>query len=269
MTLRHLALAPLATLALVFVTSAQASPLISIGEGGTTSWADAISNGNVNAVADPLSGFAAQEFYNLAIGQDMGNGPINFVVAAPNIQITPQNPVFDGDGEGHDSLVMTWDDSEPDTLGVAAWDYVYDVDPDLRGTRIDFSILPPPGIWDFSLELFDINGNSAGWFGTPPTANWGNFVINPSLASAQGPFLSYIEQPGFDLSQVIVIRLNESSQGGLRFDPRPLGPPIPPTGPWNAWNHLRVRLPVPEPATVLIFALGLAGLAFSRRSSVY
>jgi len=230
-------------------------------------WNDAINAGRVRvAEPNPLSEFSAQQFYAGQIGIDMFGTPVADIASAENIQLTPDFFVQDPSLDGHESLVMSWDNSsgdQSDILNVAAWEYVYDVDPDLTSTRIDFSILAPLGVWDFSLELIDANGFSRGWFGTPPNNLWSNFSVRPDIAAAQGPFLSFIDQPGFDITQVLIIRLNESSQGGVSFidNPALIGSSI---TPWNAWNSLAV-VAVPEPSSFVLLGIGTIGLVFMRR----
>ena len=244
---------------LLIAGAAQALPLFSIEAGG---WADEINAGRVQVAADPLSG-AAGIFYNSTIGQNMFGVPVAAVQAALNVQLTPDFAISDGNKQ-EDALVMSWDNNPgDDVLNVAGWEYVYDVDPDLTGTRIRFSLLAPVGIWDFSLELFDIFGNSVGWFGVPPSTIWGNFLIDPGLFAPQGPFTAFVTSGPFDITQVVRIRLSESSQGGVTFidNPALVGQSI---TPWNAWNSLAV-VPVPEPGTLALFGIGIAGLGFLRR----
>ena len=155
------------TIAYLIPNLAHASPIFSIGEGGDKDWNQAVSDGDIAAAANALSGEAAQGFYADQIGI-MG---VTNIVAAIDTQIVAAGSISDGI-TSHDALLMSWDGSDafnPTDLVVAAWDYVYGVDPDLTGTMIHFSARAPTGIWDLSLELFDIFGNSRGWFAaTPP-----------------------------------------------------------------------------------------------------
>lgn len=272
-------------LLLAFTPMVAASPLFSIGHGQTTSWTDAAPNlrvageGGSPGAVDPNS--AAYQFYQTAIGQDMFGTPVSQVLAAENVQLFPVDAVSDG-SQSFDSLVMTWQNNEDtngnvreDVLNVAAWDYVYDVDPDLTGLEIKFSILPPPGVWDFSLELYDEKGSSIGWFGVPPGTSWQSVVIDPGVQAPQGPFSHFFAgaNPGglFELDKVAFLRLNESSQGGVSFMdfPAPGGLPpgtvIPSGQPWNAWNHLTVT--TPEPPSVMLFLVAVAGLMLARTRS--
>jgi hypothetical protein len=255
-TLRWMLLWTLSVLCCTPTVYAQDAPF-SIGEGGQISWSDALQRGKITPASNPLSGFAAQQFYEMQIGQ-MG---ITEVVPASNVRLTATGPITVGN-ETHDSLVMSWDASAAQTtLDVAAWDFHYGVDPDLTNSMIHFSLFPPPGVWDVSLELFDINGNSRGWFIIGPPAAWANVWLDPTMGT-QGPFNVFIDQPGFDITQVIAIRLNESSMGGQAFtivDPT-TGLP----NPWNAWNHLSVTQ-VPEPGSVALLVGGALALSLCAR----
>jgi hypothetical protein len=251
--LRWILLWNLCLLCCASVSSAQDAKFF-IGEGGQISWADALQAGKITPASNPLSGFAAQQFYASQIGQ-MG---VTDVLPATGVRLTATGPLTVGN-ETHDSMVMSWEASAAQTnLDVAAWDFHYGVDPDLTNSMIHFSIFPPPGVWDVSLELFDINGNSRGWFVGNPPGGWGTFWIDPN-GGLQAPFGVYINQAGFDITQVTTIRLNESSMGGTAFtlvDPT-TGLP----NPWNAWNHLRVTQ-VPEPGAWA--ALGACALSLMR-----
>ena len=249
--------------------SLHASPFVSIGEGGDQNWTAAMPN---IQPATSLS-YAANEFYNTQIGEEIGTTGqfvTDIEVVLPNLQ--PFNPVNDGN-EDHDSLVMSWDDGEfgDTTLVVAAWEYVYPADPDLSGLMVHFSAWAPTGVWDLSLELIDVNGFSRGWFQGHPgnlwTNYWLNVDINPLLEAGnpQGPFNAFIETPGFDLTQVVSIRLNESSinNPGMAFID--VDPTTGFVGPFNAWNHLIVAAPTPEPSTIGLALLGLFSLGFALR----
>ena len=234
------------------VATTTASPLFHIGEGGTQSWTQSLASGLIQPATNLSQ--SAQAFYQSQVDGDPD--VTGFELAAATL--TPDIVISDG-SESHLSLVMGWDHPTNDTvIGVAAWDYVYDVDPDLTGTRLSFSLFAPPGVWDVSLELIDSAGRSRGWFLPMPAAVWQTLVIRPDLAAAQGPFTFFHNQPGFDITQVVAIRLNESGILSMPFSvPNPSGSIA-----WNAWNHLSV---VPAPASGLLLALGLAGVFVGRR----
>ncbi len=238
------------------------SPEFSIGNGGNMTWTEAVQEGLIQPADNPLGGFAAQQFYQSQIGMDMFGQPVQSISGAENITLTPDVIVSNPNGQlpEYNSLVMSWDNiqnDDPTVLNVAAWDYIYPTDPDLTNSWITFSLRAPIGIWDFSLELFDSEGRSRGWFGNPPGDDWTVLMVDPELENNQG-FSDFYSEPGFDITEVVRIRLNESTQGGTfstEVDPI--------TGliePWNAWNTLKVEVHTPEPSsTIGILALGILG----------
>ena len=244
------------------VPSAQASPAFSIGAGGSMTWTQGISQNLIRVANNPLEGFAAQEFYNTQIGMNMFGTPVQSIANASDITLTPDISVFNPGGQlpAFNSLVMSWNNSNsdnPNVLNVAAWDYVYQDDPDLTNTWIKFSLRPPQRVWDFSLELFDSQGRSRGWFGNPTSPDWSMLMISPDIQEAQG-FGYFYNQPGFDITRVTRIRLNESTQGGVLFTE--VNPVTGLNRPWNAWNSLEVKVHVPEPTSTLsLLALGTLG----------
>ncbi len=251
---------------------AQALPTFRVGEGGVP-WNIAgpgtlPGGAQIRAVqaADGLTG-AAQEFYT------QQGSPFELV----DSNIEAIGPVT-LNGQTHDALLMEWNPANmsapPENLNIAAWEYVYGVDPDLRGTTIHFSVgvpgFPPgtppplPPIWDISLELIDANGGSAGWFLPSPVFGWTDYWIDPDNPMNQSGFL-YFEDPtlGFDLSQVVAIRLDEAGTTTM-FPVNPGGTAF---WDWNVWNHLEVESDpiVPEPATASLALLGLSVLVRRRR----
>jgi len=166
---------------------------------------------------------------------------------------------------GKDSLVMLWDGDTGKDLAVAAWEYVYDVDPDLTGMLIEVSVFPNAGIWDFSVGLTDINGNSAEWFvAAPPTGVWSVHVLDPSNPGAG--WIVGTQDPLFDITQVVSIRLDEAGMTSVVFPPLPPGTStgIPGTPQWNAWDHLSVY-PIPEPGSAVLLLLGIAMMSIRSR----
>ncbi|NIL99101.1 MAG: PEP-CTERM sorting domain-containing protein [Planctomycetales bacterium] len=275
--MHHKKVIPVVVVLIVAVSlPASASPLFRIGEGGDRTWQQAIDDGNVRPVVPapdlrpvessagrPAVGAsasltqAAQEFYNTQ------GVPFSLVPT----RLGPADAfVPDGQGMEHQSLVMSWQDSSinnPDHLQIGAWEYVYDVDPDLSGLEMHFSIFAPPGIWDLSVEMIDMNGNSAGWFMSMPPNTWQEYWLDLDNLGNQSGFL-YFEGGPFDITQVVALRFDEA--GVLSM---PLTPPNPYGEEffWNAWNHVEIRRPisaVPEPATLTLLALG-AGALFLRR----
>ena len=179
--------------------------------------------------------------------------------------------------------MMTWGDttvSGPDTQldQVAAWEYVYDVDPDLTGTTLNLTVLTPapcfvPGacITDVSLTLTDINTNwiSWTWAVTPvgaggPIEEGVPFLISldPTLAALQASASTFTQSGGYDVTKVVSIRADERAVGSAFFVNFPAVPVVGGSMPWNKWGPLQV---VPEPSTALLLAFGLAGLAGMRR----
>ncbi len=239
-----------------WASAPQASPLFGIGDClGCQSWQSAITAGNIQ----PATSLTSEEdaFYTNSLGST------NFALSS-NIELFANPNVEDDLLTARDALVMSWD-SEPGTdLTIAAWEYVYDVDPDLTGTTIHFSALAPLGIWDLSIELIDINGRVRGWFVDGTTlvnGVWTNHWLDPSDPFAPGFLPGPVQDPLFDLTQVVKIRLDEAGMTTAIFPAPPPGGTI--IGQWNAWDHLQV---VPEPTSALLVGLGLLALAWGRRA---
>lgn len=252
---RKLTLVAIGFVGLLLPSVAHAGPLFFVGEGSPINWADAIASNNVRPV-DFASGptFVAQQFYNDQVTSNGLNG-VQYITPV----LTPDVGISDG-SQTHQSLVMSWDlPTDPNTLGVAAWEYVYDVDPDLTNTYLDFSLFAPPGVWDVSVELIDINGRSRGWFLNSPPQTWQKITIDPDDASAQG-FTAFIDEPLFDITQVVIIRFDEA---GMRSTPFPIDPTGSGLPAWNAWNHVAVA--VPEPSSLALVSMGILGLLVRRR----
>jgi len=113
------------------------------------------------------------------------------------------------------------------------------------------------------LELIDVNGNARGWFLPMPAGLWGNFQIVANQAGPQGPFIHFFQTPGFDITQVVALRLDEAGNSVT------LANPLGPNGllVWNAWNHLDVNpLAIPEPALAGAGLLAVTLLALRRRT---
>jgi hypothetical protein len=275
--------AVLLVLSFAVATPVLASPIISIGHGRPTSWQDAIDNGNVKPVIPAgVNGVSDQAniFYDNSVtgsgglAQSYQGVPVvpNGLIALPNVDIQ---------GVQRDALVMQWDPRDmgnfPDDLGIAAWEYEYDVDPDLTGTVIDFSIGPPPpgpmgpppgmnnNIWDLSFELVDDQGRVRSWFLSNPQTGWANHTILPNVLANQGPWFYQGETAGFDITKVLLLQFDSAVLNN------PLWPmPPPPPGvvatawDWAPFDHLEVRF-IPEPSAFSLLALGLLSLGMIGR----
>ncbi len=230
----------------------EASPLISIGEGGARSWQQAIADGNVRPVDPNFGGeltLAEIQFFTSMVG------PGKFALVAPLVTADLNVQV---EAEIHQSLLMQWDPApgftDPDDLSIAAWEYVYDVDPDLTNAVIHFSLGPPPlpgagsAIWDTSLELIDVNGNVRAWFQSMPQAGWVTHWIVANDPNPQPPYTPFFDIGPFDITQVVAIRL-DSAAGVVAFPPPPPGSAGPFLWDWMPWNHLSVTL-LPQPVDI-------------------
>ncbi|MEO0531628.1 MAG: hypothetical protein AAF266_13795, partial [Planctomycetota bacterium] len=156
----------------IALTPAGASPFFRLGEFGDP-WFDSpagsISPVSANDAAEALTELFAQQ----SVQPDSIVGSQS--VLADNLVVT------DDTGVAHDALVMSWEPSDalandPDGmhLSVAGFRFDYAQDPDLTGLKIHFSILPPPGVWDFGLILIDSSNRQRKWmdFGAPNV--WGD-----------------------------------------------------------------------------------------------
>ena len=180
------------------------SAIISVGEGGDTSWTAALETGLIRPV-DPRQGgeftAAATRFY-----ESQGN------FALVPATLTGDVPVELGE-ETHESLVMQWDPLEDrEIMPVAAWDLaVRDELQDLSNTSLHFSLGVPErfengeptgesAIWDVSVELVDIQGNSRGWFLQNPPIGWHEYWIMVDQGDQDG--FQFVESGPFDVTQV-------------------------------------------------------------------
>lgn len=279
---RLLGLAGLAAL-LPFVvpaTTVEAGAVVRLGVpafGGTVPWAAAIGDGRVRPL-DALSAQATDYFQteaqarglfglSLRLGALSTGYEYNWSDEAPGIAegksgegrftITPGGgePIGGDDGpppDDPDSLFLSWQ-FEPQTtsripLSVAGWEFVYDQDPDLRGTETRLIFHLPSGILWLGLEWIDAAGLSCGIF--------------DRLGTLQEPedTVTFRSDPNFDLTQIVRIQITVATfNGAAILEPSPTGT----AGPWAAFGSLRVENlpPVPEPPSWLLFG-GLGILAF-------
>jgi hypothetical protein len=235
----------------------QSGPLFGIGDcAGCQSWGSALAGPNVQVGATSLT--PPETAFLTGTGETFAY--------AQQVELFNQS-VSDG-FESHDALVMSWQADPTRDLSLSSWEYVYDVDPDLTGTLISLSLYAPTGVWDFSIELIDINGFVRGWFvAFPPAVNnlWQTIVLDPTLLVPQGFIPGPIQDAGFDITQVTTIRLDEAGMTSAVFPVPPAGGSL--GGPnimWNAWNHLQV-IAVPEPSLSGLLVFGAALLLFRRR----
>jgi hypothetical protein len=101
-----------------------------------------------------------------------------------------------------------------------------------------------------------------GWFVDGTTlvnGIWTNHSLDPSNPFAPG-FLPGLNDPLFDLTQVVKIRLDEAGMTTAIFSAPPPGGSI--IGQWNAWDSLQV---IPEPGTGILLGLGLLVLTARKR----
>lgn len=249
--IKNLFFAALSAAALSVPGTANAALIVDIPSGG--SWASAIAGGYItpSQSSDSLTS-SGQAFY-----LSQGVTPeATTAILTPDITVAGQP----------NTLGMSWDGSNtnPAVLPVAWWNYTFGgavsapVDMSTGSSKIMFTLYPPSGVWDVSLELIDVNGNSRGWFWPMPNPDaWGGYTIFVNQG-AQGVFSNYFTDPGFDITQVVAIRLDESGRN-IDF---PVSGPIPGFA-WNAWDSLRVE--VPEPADFGLFVLGLYTLSLAQR----
>lgn len=238
-------------------TGVFATPIISVGSGGDVNWTGA---GSQIQSIPPGDGFTAPEliFYTNFVVSNNLNG-----LERRNVTLTRDFPQPPGGPNGNENLINSWTHpDDPNVLGVVSWEYRYNDDPDLTGTRVVFPAYMPGGIQDVSVILIDEDGRARGWFSDAPApgVGWQIYEVNP-LLGAQGRFTFFFSQPGFDLTRVFNIRLNASGYANA-----PILEPDPTTGefnPWGGWNSLYVV--VPEPGTLAILACGIMGLCLRKK----
>jgi cysteine-rich repeat protein len=228
---------------LVMPNNAFASPLFSLET--SDDWAQA----PIVPVLDDYP--AADEVYRNTYGWDYDYSP-------PELYVYEGDPGFDPplDDAG---LVMVWGDSPAALPQLAAWEYVYDEDPNLIGTTLTITVTPPMGIWAVSLTLNDAAGgwNTWDWYvatpgnplpfpfnpgATPLIPNVATTItLDPTIAANQSGSNVFVPN-GFNPAIAISIQADElSAGGGFLFLPNPItGTPQA----WNYWSNLSVTGPL-------------------------
>ena len=244
-----------AVASLFLAQHAVAGPFFSVGDQSDESWTAALLfPGRIMPVTTADVSLAAADAFFLGLGvttrfPEPGDYNADDPVPLDDLTGAPKSP-----------LLLSWEaiDLLPPTDYVfGGWEYVYDIDPDLTGTLLEFSVLNPVGTQHLSLELIDNAGKSRGWFlSDPPNAGfWTDYSIQPDAALLQSPFEFFFNELDFDITQVVAIRLGSTAIDGISITPSNPIPGRPPA--WNAWGHLSV---VPEPSTFTLAGLGLIGL---------
>jgi len=239
--------------------SAGATPLFGIHT--LQEWEDALEDGRIK----PVTG---EEFRLMVAGDDQW--PAEYRSAefyTPELTVEMHE---DSHGKEEAALVMRWGDTaNPPPQGTrvaAAWDFVYPQDPDLTGTRIEFSLHTPCPCMYYSLNIIDENGNYREWIwhsddlpGKLPPCTWSTVWVDPVSGASNYAPEAYFEHPAgggvFDITKIQWIRFNENGIWSPEFQDW--------TGlVWNAWDHVEVT---PEPGTMLLVGSGLLGLVLRRR----
>lgn len=245
-----------AAMFVLIVQGAAGSPLFHLGEGGDP-WFNSAA-GTIEPVSASDAADALSDLFDLQTNQPDS-------VVGRQASLSDGLVVTDDAGAAHDALVMSWEPSDalgndPDGmhLSVAGFRFTYAQDPDLTGLKIHFSILPPPGIWDFALILTDSSNRNRKWMDFGPPNVWGDRWIMADLPTPQ-TFDLFTQDPGFDITQVISISLYEAGTTVVATNPDGT---VPPGFNWNAWNHLSV---MPEPTSGVVALVGFAFAAALRR----
>ncbi|GMR21647.1 MAG: hypothetical protein BMS9Abin36_2251 [Gammaproteobacteria bacterium] len=227
-----------------------ASPLFSLNT--QADWQNALNIGQVSEVATP---YAALDYYGIA-GVDYA-------------QVTPSLQALNNAQSGmDDGLLMSWGDENTALPQVAAWEYIYGVDPNLTGTKLSLGVTPPTGILSVSLTLTDTAGGWMSWFwdvlppgpgpsGVPAGAP-SIITLDPTLHAMQANSTAFIDN-GFNHTIAISIIADELVGAPATWTSFPSAPVATGQPIWNYWTTLSVSQ-VPIPAAAWLFGSGLLGL---------
>jgi hypothetical protein len=207
------------------------SPLISLQT--LPQWEDAWNAGQIQPVTEWNAGFESHY---------PGMEP-QFRI--PNLEVMPSIPQ-EPDTPG---LVMSWGSPADDGQEIiAAWEYVYDDDPDLTNYLIHLCVFPPCNVINtISFGLKDINGNIKSWdwavwpWGIVPCDTQVCFTINPVQGAGQWGATSYYMDAAFDLTKVQWLIFDENGVwvDSLQADPAGFG-----QNAWNYWKEIWIEGPV-------------------------
>ncbi len=149
-------------------------------------------------------------------------------------------------------LVMAWGNSSlPEANYTAAWEYVYDEDPDLRNAIIQITVWPPQfgaggQVNAVSFGIRDVFGRIRSWWWSCPAPIMWNvpntITINTSIAGpgATIPLATgYMNTPGFNPAMSLAFIVDENFQ--WIFNPQAVPPPGQTVyANWNYWHNLTV-----------------------------
>lgn len=253
MSLGRIIAAIVLTCLMAFPGGVMASPQLSLQT--KSDWKTALDEGRITPVTS----------YYDALGAHYGTLGVDF------IQVTPGLYALDDAESGGlgDGLLMTWGNGASNLPQVASWQYNYPDDPNLAGTKLNFTIMPPPGILSVSLTINDAAGGwiSWDWNVTPRGGQGPLFIgvktaitIDPNIFGPQGA--SSFAVWGFNPAIATTIQADELAVGANQWNVFPAVPVIGGAQPWNYWSQVSV---VPIPPSILLLGAGLLGLAGLRR----